>query len=86
MVFASSLSIKNVVAVCKGLNYVKKIILIDGDAKVNNPKVISLKSFVESHSRNNFDVLTHVENSVNLTEQSSVIFLSSGTTGAPKGE
>lgn len=86
MVFASSLSIKNVVAVCKKLDFVKRIILIDGELINNDPKVTSLKNFVEINSKNNFDVIKSVQTPADLNEQSSVIFLSSGTTGAPKGK
>jgi long-subunit acyl-CoA synthetase (AMP-forming) len=85
VVFASSLSIKNVVAVCKGLDYVKKIVIIDGEA-IKYSKVTSLKNLVQENSKNDFNVLEHVKNPVNLAQQSSVIFLSSGTTGKPKGK
>lgn len=84
MVFASSLSIKNVLAACEGLDYVKEIILIDGES-INGSNVKSLKYLIEENSKNNFDVMEYVKRPINLVEQSSVIFMSSGTTGAPKG-
>lgn len=84
VIFTSSLSIKNVLGACRRLDYVKKIILIDEETSKDS-KVMSLNDFVEKYSKNNFDVFEYVQKPVNLAEQSSVIFQSSGTTGASKG-
>lgn len=82
IVFVSKETVKNVAAVCADLSYVQKIIIIDG--KTDN-KVTSLNDFIELNSRIDFDVYEHVKKSVKLSAQSAVIFLSSGTTGNPKG-
>lgn len=82
IVFVSKATEKNVTAVCANLPYVQKIISIDGET---NDKVTSLNEFIKIHSQNDFNVLEFVRKSVDLRSQSAVIFLSSGTTGNPKG-
>ena len=67
---------------CATLPYVQKIISIDGET---NDKVTSLNEFIKIYSHNDFNVHEYVRKSVNLSAQSAVIFLSSGTTGNPKG-
>lgn len=81
IVFVSKEALKNVSAVCKNLPHVKKIILIDG----KSPGIISIDEFMEKHSNNSFNVEEYVQKKVDLVEKTAVIFLSSGTTGAPKG-
>lgn len=65
--------------------YVEKIILIDGE-DVDDGKVISLKNFVKKFGNNDFDVEKLVKQPVDLYDQVAVIFMSSGTTGFPKGK
>lgn len=71
--------------VIKSLSYVELIILIDGE-EVADKKQISLRNFMEKYGRSNFDVEKFVQLPISLFEQTAVIFMSSGTTGLPKGE
>lgn len=85
MVIASTQSIKNVAAVCKNLPFIEKIFVIDGET-IKGSKVMSLRDLIANYSKTNFNVFEFVKNPVKLHEQSAVVFLSSGTTGTPKGE
>jgi acyl-CoA synthetase (AMP-forming)/AMP-acid ligase II len=71
--------------VIKSLSYVELIILIDEET-VKDTKQISLKSFVSTYGSNDLDVLKLVQQPIKIFDQSAVIFMSSGTTGLPKGE
>jgi len=83
-VFNSSVA-KAVIPALKTYAYVEKIILID-EENVDDDKVISLKNFVQKYGNNNFDVQNMVRQPVDLYDQVAVIFMSSGTTGFPKGK
>ena len=82
--FVSSLA-ESVVPALKTYKYVEKIILIDGN-KVDDGKIISLKNFIKKYGNNDFDVEKLVHQPVDLYDQVGVIFMSSGTTGFPKGK
>lgn len=81
VIFASSIAIKNVIAACKELPFVKHLILLDD----KNNGIITYREFINANSKHSFDVHQYVKRKVNTKEQTSVIFLSSGTTGLPKG-
>lgn len=70
--------------VVKSLSYVELIILIDGEDAEDN-KQISLRNFIAKYGNTNFDVEKFVQQPINIFEQTAVIFMSSGTTGLPKG-
>lgn len=81
VIFASSVAIKNVIAACKELSFVKYLILLDD----KNGNIITFCEFINANSKNPFDVTQYVKRKINTKDQTSVIFLSSGTTGLPKG-
>ncbi|KAL7044571.1 hypothetical protein ACKWTF_001976 [Chironomus riparius] len=82
-VFVSSLA-ESVVPALKNFKYVEKIILIDGE-NIDDGKLISLKNFIKKYGNNDFDVEKLVQQPIDLYDQVAVIFMSSGTTGFPKG-
>ncbi|XP_070499653.1 luciferin 4-monooxygenase-like [Chironomus tepperi] len=82
VIFASSFAIKTVISACKELQFVKYLILLDGQSLSEN--YISYQEFINAQS-DSFDVYQHVKRKVNTKDQTTVIFLSSGTTGLPKG-
>jgi len=83
-VFISEAAIGNL-EVIKSLNYVELIILIDGET-VEDSKQISLKSFVSKYGNNDLDVEKLVQQPIKIFDHTAVIFMSSGTTGLPKGD
>jgi long-subunit acyl-CoA synthetase (AMP-forming) len=84
VIFASSNAIKNVLSVCKELSFVEHLILLDEQNLSGN--FINFHEFIAANSRNSFDVHQYVKFKVNTVDKTSVIFLSSGTTGLPKGK
>ncbi|XP_070505425.1 luciferin 4-monooxygenase-like [Chironomus tepperi] len=82
-VFISS-SAKEIAPKLKQFNYVKRVILLDDD-NVDTENFISYKTFINKFGSNNFDVERFVRQPVKLFEQVAAIFMSSGTTGLPKG-
>ena len=82
-VFISS-SAKEVIPKLKQFNYVKRVILLDDD-NVDDEKLISFKTFLSKYGDTNFDVERFVRQPVKLFDQVAMIFMSSGTTGLPKG-
>ena len=79
-----SSSAKEALPKLKQFNYVKRIILLDED-NVDDGKALSFKTFLNRYENNNFDVENFVKQPVKLFDQVAVIFMSSGTTGLPKG-
>lgn len=69
----------------KKQSHVKIIILMD-DESTENGKLISFSRFIEKYSQNDFDVEQFVRKPVELFSQVAAIFMSSGTTGLPKGK
>ena len=69
--------------VIKSLSYVELIILIDGGVEDN--RQISLKHFIAKYVNNNMDIEKFVQQPIKIFDQTAVIFMSSGTTGLPKG-
>lgn len=82
-VFVSPIAAKVIDSIRK-LEYVHKIILLDG-GDIEDGKVISLSKFVKKFGNNGFDVENYVCQPVDVADQVAVIFMSSGTTGFPKG-
>ncbi|KAJ6641840.1 Luciferin 4-monooxygenase [Pseudolycoriella hygida] len=82
--FVSSSTLANVQGVIKNLPYVEKVILFD-EVPSNNECFISLNELLSKYEDTTFDLETHVQQPVNIREQTSMIFLSSGTTGYSKG-
>ena len=82
--FVSSVA-KAVIPALRTYAYVEKIILVV-EENVDDDKVISLKNFVQKYGNNDFDVQNMVRQPVDLYDQVAVIFMSSGTTGFPKGK
>ncbi|KAL7043369.1 hypothetical protein ACKWTF_001475 [Chironomus riparius] len=82
-VFISS-STKALLPKLEQFDFVKLVILLDDD-NVNSDKLISFKTFLNKYSHNSFNVEAFVRQPVKLFEQVAVIFMSSGTTGLPKG-
>lgn len=83
VIFASSAALKNVISACKELSFVKYLIHLDEQNMKEN--LNNFRGFINTHSKNSFDVYQHVKCKVNTKDKTSVIFLSSGTTGLPKG-
>lgn len=83
-VFVSKIASDTVIPVVTKLNFIKRIILLDEDS-VDEGKVISFKNFVRKFENTNYDVEKLIHTPVNLDQQGAVIFMSSGTTGLPKG-
>ena len=83
-VFISSVT-KGVVPALKNYNYVEKIILVDVE-NVDDGKVISLNNFIKKYGNIEINIEELVRQPVDLYDQVAVIFMSSGTTGFPKGK
>lgn len=83
IIFVSSAAAKTVTAVCENLSFVQKIVHIDKNAEKGS-KYLSFDDFLKMQT-GSFNVYEHVKKAINLRAQSAVIFLSSGTTGSPKG-
>jgi 4-coumarate--CoA ligase len=82
-VFTSPVAAKLVVSVCKQLDFVKAIVLIDG--KQGDGKIVTLDDFMRKNEDKSFDVEAYASKKVDIQEQDSFIMMSSGTTGFPKG-
>lgn len=82
--FVSPVVAEKAVAVCKRLDYVKNVILIDG--RTTDKFVISLNDLVEKSAKvANFIIDEKISIEVDEHDQVAFIFCSSGTTGIPKG-
>lgn len=53
--------------------------------KLNGSKTISMKNFIETNEKENFDVENFLKQPVDINNKTALIFMSSGTTGLPKG-
>ncbi|CAH1709883.1 unnamed protein product [Chironomus riparius] len=82
-VFISS-STKKLFSKIKEFSFVKRIIQFDED-NVDDEKLISYKTFLHKYGNNKFNVESFVRKPVKLFDQGAMIFMSSGTTGLPKG-
>jgi len=71
--------------VVMNLSYVQRIIFLD-DEIADDGRQISYKNFVDKYGKNDFDVEKFVQQKIKIFDQVGVIFMSSGTTGLPKGE
>ena len=74
---------KKAFGVCKDLDDVKEVILIEGTTSVKS--VTPLKDLIKKHEHLPFDIQDHVGQNVDYFNQTCLIFCSSGTTGLPKG-
>jgi 4-coumarate--CoA ligase len=63
---------------------VKTIVSID-ETHPNSTKIMNLKSFAQKFISSSFNIKSIISKSVDLKQQTAIIFLSSGTTGAAKG-
>lgn len=82
-VFVSAAIAKKTVAVCRQLNFVKNVILIEG-RKIDH-FILSLGGLIKRQGVVDFDVEENVSREIDEHEQVAMIFCSSGTTGLPKG-
>jgi 4-coumarate--CoA ligase len=67
------------------LKYIEKIILIDNGKVEKNKEIIYLADLIHKYQRNDFNVENYVLEPVELHQQGALVFMSSGTTGLPKG-
>ena len=81
--FISS-STKELLPKLKEFSFVKRIIQFD-DNNFDDEKLTSYKTFLNKYGNNNFNVESFVRDPVKLFDQVAMIFMSSGTTGLPKG-
>lgn len=84
-VFVSKIASDYVLPVVKKLSFIQRIILLDDD-HIDEGKITSFKKFVNKFENTNFDVEKFVRTPVKLDQQGAIIFMSSGTTGLPKGD
>lgn len=77
--FVSSIVVKKTVAVCKRLQYVQNVLLLDG-RKIND-FILSLNGLIKRQRHIEFNVNDHVSKIVDISKQVALIFCSSGTTG-----
>lgn len=84
IIFVCNAASKIISNLCDNLSYVQKIVNIDENATTRS-KHVNFSEFLKNQS-GSFNVYENVEMPVNFRKQSAVIFLSSGTTGLPKGK
>ncbi|KAG5667452.1 hypothetical protein PVAND_015432 [Polypedilum vanderplanki] len=83
IVFVSNLSATPAIDAYKGLDFVEKIVHFD---KLSSDDcAIALNDFVAKYKKNNFNLEEIVNQPIDIYSQSALIYLSSGTTGLPKG-
>jgi 4-coumarate--CoA ligase len=82
IIFTSKFAAEKIISLCKELNFVEKIILLDG--KSRNDKIMSLRDFNNKYMMKDFSINDHVEKDVDMNKQISLILFSSGTTGLSK--
>lgn len=84
LLFVSSIALENILEIINELPYVERVIYFDGPSTVDN-NIISLNDFINKYEDRTFDLEKYVQQPINIREQTSMIFLSSGTTGFSKG-
>lgn len=84
LLFISSTVLINVQEVMQELPYVEKFIYFDGTPTVQR-NFVSFKDVMSKYEDKSFDIEKYVQTPINIREQTSMIFLSSGTTGLSKG-
>lgn len=84
LVLVTSAVAQKTVAVCKNLNFVRNVILIDEELSLNN-FVLSLPELIRKYEKASFSLREFISKSVDIKNQTCLIFCSSGTTGMPKG-
>lgn len=80
--FVSPIVAKKTAAVCRKLEYVERIVLIEGESVDNF--TVSLSELVKQHEKIEFDINDFFSEKIDIHEQVALIFCSSGTTGMPK--
>lgn len=75
---------QQVVPSLEKLTFVKRVIQFD-DEENTGGKISTFKNFMRDHGKGTFDVESFLNKPVKLFEQTGLIFMSSGTTGLPKG-
>lgn len=84
LVLVTTTVAEKIVAVCKNLNYVRNVILIDGELS-SDKFVLSLPALVKKYEKSPFNLRDFISKPVDIKNQTCLIFCSSGTTGMPKG-
>lgn len=84
-VFVTPTIAKKVTEVCRQLKFVERVILITTNLKNLNNYVGTLGRLVMTYEKMEFNIEDHVTGEVDLHNQVTAIFSSSGTTGLPKG-
>ncbi|KAG5667503.1 hypothetical protein PVAND_015482 [Polypedilum vanderplanki] len=83
IIFTSKLTSQKIIAVCKELKFIQKVILIDNnDQKSENS--LTIGEFVKKYEDKNFNVENFVAKKVDTENLTTLILLSSGTTGLAK--
>lgn len=77
-------SIEKIMKIHENLSFVEKIILLDGES-TEDSFIISFNDLIDKFGSEDFDLNEYVQKPMNIAEKSSLILLSSGTTGLPKG-
>ncbi|XP_037044686.1 4-coumarate--CoA ligase 1-like isoform X2 [Bradysia coprophila] len=85
IVFTSAHAANSLLELITEMPFIRQIILLDDQPEISNGKTISLNKFIAAHECKTFNIESHVSNSVDMRQRTSIIFLSSGTTGIAKG-
>nr|QGJ83190.1 luciferase [Rhagophthalmus giganteus] len=83
LVFCSKKAIKNMMALKKNVNFIKKVVVLDSREDMGEAE--SLTNFMKHYSQPNIDVRNFKPHDFDAKEQVALIMSSSGTTGLPKG-
>lgn len=84
LLFVSSIALENIQEIIRELPYVEKVIYLDGISSADK-NFISLNELMTKYEEKTFDLEKYVQQPINIRDQTSMIFLSSGTTGFSKG-
>lgn len=84
LLFVSSIALANIQEIIGELPYVEKVVYLDGISSADN-NFISFNELMSKYEDKTFDLERYVQQPINIREQTSMIFLSSGTTGFSKG-
>ncbi len=85
IVFTTSFALKWIIELIADLTYIKQVVLLVDQLEILNGKIVFFKNFIASHEHKAFNIERHISKSIDMREQTCIIFLSSGTTGVAKG-